>query len=690
MGETLNRMQFWPWLWVLAALLFGGGQARAQLPGLEIHVHAGLQAETVRPSAGSRVTLAITMRPDAGWHGYWSNPGDAGEGLSLTWSLPPGVTASTPRFPVPETLVISGFMNYVYERPHAILLDVNVPANLAIGSTLPVAVDATWLACTDRVCVPQQGRLSVLLTVGDGKIVAADRARFDAWRAALPVPLDRESRFSVTGKRISIAIPYPADAPVAMPYFFPAESGLIDHMAPQYVRRSGDWLLLETRLAQSRQTPPDSLEGLFRIGAEDGLMVSARQGDVPSGGKIISGDDTAAPQTPPLYLLLMGALLGGLILNIMPCVFPILGLKALALAKAGGDERAARADALAYTAGAILSCVALGALLLGLRAGGEEIGWAFQLQEPVVVLALLLLMIGITANLAGIFAIGSGGLNVRGREGAGGSFITGALAAFVATPCTGPFMASALGAALLLPAPEALLLFAMLGLGLALPFLAIAYIPALRSRLPKPGPWMEIFRKFMAVPMGLTALALLWLFGELTGRQGLWLALAISALFIGTLWLAGRQRPAGAGWIAFSLGGALLAASAAALPALGQAEAGLHVSGLPSENFSEARLAELRADGRPVFVYFTASWCVSCKVNEAAVLEREATAQLFAKRGIIVLRGDFTRRSPEIARCLDAQGAAGIPLYLYYPARGDPRKLPQLLSADTVREFTRR
>jgi thiol:disulfide interchange protein len=679
-------MRLWPILLALAALL-SGNAANAQLAGMETHVHAALEAETLRPAAGSKVTLAITMRPDAGWHGYWSNPGDAGEGLSLDWKLPAGATVGSPRFPVPETLIISGFMNYVYKAPHSILMDLEVPAGLAVGTKLPVSVDAYWLACTDRVCVPQQGKLSVELTVGDGQIASASRARFDAWRAALPVPLDRDGRYAVTGKRIAIAIPYPATAPVKAPYFFPETSGLIDHMAAQSVRRSGDWLIIETMLAKSRAEPPtEKVKGLVRIGEGEGLMLSAQLGDVPSGGQVISGGENAAPQTPPLYLLLLGALLGGLILNVMPCVFPILGLKALALAKTGGNERQAKVDALAYSAGAVLSCVALGAILLGLRAAGQEIGWAFQLQEPLVVLMLLMLMVGITANLAGLFAVGTLGISGRSRDGASGSFITGALAAFVATPCTGPFMASALGAALLLPVGEALLLFAVLGLGLALPFLALAYLSGLRSRLPRPGPWMENFRKAMAVPMALTALALLWLFWRLTGDSGLWLALVLTVLFLSLMWIAGRKKPAGAGWIAFAAGTALVGLAAFVVPKLDQSESRLANSALPSQPFSEAALAKLRGEEKPVFVYFTADWCVTCKINEAAVLESEETAKLFAAKGITVLRGDFTKRSPEIARFLAAQGAAGVPLYLYYPKGGEGQKLPQILTDAIMRE----
>lgn len=674
------------------ALLCSAQAAHAQLPGMEIHVHAGLEAETLTPTPGETVTLAITMRPDAGWHGYWSNPGDAGEGLSLEWKLPAGTRAETPRFPVPETLIISGFMNYVYERPHAVLVDLKLPDGLAAGTKIPVSVFARWLACTDRVCVPQEGTLALELTVGDGKITAANRARFDAWRAALPVPLDRDARYAVTGKHIAIAIPYPASATIAQPYFFPAAAGVIDHMAPQKFRRTGDWLVVETALSPTRkEAPPENIEGLFRIGAYEGLMVAAKPGAVPSGGEPVAGVEAATSkvETPALGWLLTGALVGGLLLNIMPCVFPILGLKALALAKAGGDESEARADALAYTAGVVISCIALGGIMLLLRAGGEEVGWAFQLQEPGFVLFLLLLMTAITANLLGLFELQgfNAGDALTRHGGLIGSFWTGALAALVATPCTGPFMAAALGAALLLPTGYALALFAMLGLGIALPFLAIAYIPALRTRLPKPGPWLATFRKAMAVPMGLTAAALLWLLWRLTGEWG-FLAGILSSAFLLVIFIVKLE---GGGFGASTLNRIVIAAlmySAIAnrLPDVSAQSNAPANNLLKAEAFTEARLATLRAEGKPVFVYFTADWCVTCKINEAAGLEREGTAKLFADKGITVLRGDFTKRDPAIARFLSVHGAAGVPLYLYYPKVGEPQKLPQILTDATLRD----
>jgi thiol:disulfide interchange protein/DsbC/DsbD-like thiol-disulfide interchange protein len=684
-------MRLFIWALMLAALLFGSSTARAQIPGIKTFVHAGLEAENSKPAPGETVTLALTMRPDAGWHGYWQNPGDAGVGLVLDWKLPPGVTVGEPRFPVPDTLVISGFMNYIYDAPHAILVDMKIAPDIAIGTKLPVSVEAQWLACTDRVCVPQRGNLALELVAGSGGAQNSKRAEFDKWRAALPVPLDRVANYAVSGKTIQIAVPFPENAELSKAHFFPATLDMFDYVAPQRFRRSGDWLVVETQLSPGfTGPPPATLHGLLRIGEGQGLLIQAKSGVVPAGGKtVVSGSAaTTAAATPPLYWLLFAALAGGVLLNIMPCVFPILGLKALALAKAGGDEKAARSDALAYTAGVVLSCLALGAVMLALRAGGQEVGWAFQLQSPAFVLFLLVLMVCVTANLAGVFELGAFdfGDALTRRPGLMGSFWTGVLAALVATPCTGPFMAAALGAALLLPTEQALALFATLGIGISLPFLLIAYVPALRNRLPKPGPWLGTFRKAMAVPMGLTAIALLWLLVRLTGQQGLLIGVlsASAIVLVLILRLRNRERTRYAGLGAFALCLMILGVAVKTLPNVSERNAFASANILGAEPFSDARLATLRAEGKSVFVYFTADWCVTCKINESAVLERAETVKLFADNDIAVLRGDFTRHDPAIARFLGQQQAAGVPLYVFYPKGAAGKKLPQLLTAATL------
>jgi thiol:disulfide interchange protein len=388
----------------------------------------------------------------------------------------------------------------------------------------------------------------------------------------------------------------------------------------------------------------------------------------------------------------LAAIAGGLLLNIMPCVFPILSLKALALARAGESQAEARAEGLFYSAGVITACALLGALLLALRAGGEQVGWAFQLQEPGVVAALLLLALGITANLLGLFEFSIPGFASRGAGASRSAFATGLLAAFVATPCTGPFMASAMGAALLLPVPSAMLLFVALGLGIALPFLAIAYVPALRRLLPRPGAWMNGFRRIMAVPMALTTLALLWLASRLGGTHFAGFCLVLAIVLIAILAMVGDAQRKGLSRA--RLAGAMLVAMAACaaiiLPHTLQAPGDEEADLLGAQAYSEAALGAALATGHPVFAYFTADWCLTCKVNERTSIEREGTRAAFAKAGVRVIKGDWTRRDPAITRYLSSQGAAGVPLYVWYRA-GDKtgQKLPQVLTEKTLTDLAR-
>lgn len=687
----------WTWaqlckLCLTVFLLFGVGSAYAQLPGAPQNIRASLEAETSTPAPGDIVTVAIIMDPKPGWHDYWLNPGDAGTPLELEWKLPAGVTAGPIRAPVPETLIVSGFMNHIYKTRHAFLIDLKIPTNVRARQKLDIKVDARWSACTDIVCVPEGGSLSIPVTIGDGAIKTSQRARFDVWRAALPVPLDRQAVYAIDGKRISIAIPYPKSADAQNIWFFAKTENVLRYAAPQSARRTGNWLVVNGEIDEAFE---GQIDGLLRFGDAQGLEVRAMPGAVPNGGRAVTvlGQRVAAAdlQTTGNFGWILGfSIVGGLLLNLMPCVFPILGLKALAIAKAGGEEREARREALAYTAGIILSCLALGAVMLTLRAAGEEVGWAFQLQDPAIVLLLLLLMVAITANLAGQFevrGIGAGdGLTRKG--GMMGSFWTGVLAAVVATPCTGPFMAAAMGAALLLPVAQALLIFAGLGFGLALPFLAIAFIPALRSRLPKPGPWMDRLRKIMAVPMALTAVALLWLLAQLVGGNG-WLigGLASAALLAAIIVITRRSIPV---WSILAIATLLFAAGFLALGRLPvPSEPDSEKSPLGGQAFSEAKLAALRAEGRPVFVYFTADWCLTCKVNEAAAIDREETGKAFAKAGIVTMVGDYTRRDPAISRFLAQYGRSGVPLYLYYPRGGEARILPQVLTVDTLTELAK-
>jgi thiol:disulfide interchange protein len=454
------------------------------------------------------------------------------------------------------------------------------------------------------------------------------------------------------------------------PYFFALSEGAVKYASPQKVTRRGDLLVVETEAGEAM---PKVIDGVIRAGSHSGFAVSAKAGTVPQagGGVVIT-----------VLLALGGAIVGGLILNVMPCVFPILSLKAMSLVKAGGDAGTARREAIAYTLGVIFTCMALGSALLALRAGGAAVGWAFQLQDPRIILLLLLLVSAIALNMAGLFelrSIGAGG-GLAGKGGVQGSFWTGVLVAFVATPCTGPFMGAALGVALVLPFVAALAVFAGLGLGLALPFLLIAFVPALRRRMPRPGAWMGRLQTILSVPMFLTALALAWLLGRQTGASGMTVGIGV-ALVGGLLlwWLGTRQHAGKGGGLLF---GALvlivLVGGIVLLPpndgAVAQASATSHVP------FDEAKLSALRAQGKPVFLYFTADWCLTCKANEAATIDRAAVADAFDKGGVTVMVGDWTNNDPAIGRFLEGQGRSGVPLYLWYAPDTEAQVLPQVLT----------
>jgi thiol:disulfide interchange protein len=650
----------------------------AQVPGVN-NIKATLVAETRTPAAGSTVMLAIDMRPNAGWHGYWQNPGEAGFPVDLKWTLPTGLRVGALRFPVPERLVVEGLMNHVFNGEHALLVPLTLPSGLATGTRLPIRIVGDWLACTDKICVPERAELALDLVVGDGAIEASDRQIFDGWRMKLPKPLGTAAQFSVAGDTVRIGIPYPASLAADDAWFFASTDKAVAYLGPQKLTRSGDMLIVETKKAAFGFVSPKKLDGVLAVNRGQGFEISAAPGAV-AGSK--TGGDFAT-----ILLALGGAVLGGLLLNIMPCVFPIISLKAVGLARVGGHEGEAKREALAYAAGVILTCLALGGALLALRAGGTSVGWAFQLQDPRVILALLLLTTAIALNLAGLFHLRGfgGGEGLASKGGTSGAFWTGALAAFVATPCTGPFMAAALGAALVLPVAAALAIFAGLGFGLALPFLLLGFVPALRRHMPKPGPWMGRFQRWMSVPMFLTAVALVWLLWRQTGQGGLILALLAVAGLTGLLWFAAKKQPFGLSFGVLLIGVSVLTLGwTPLLPAVVQQQA---VASLPgAEPFSEARLDKLRAEGRPVFAYFTADWCVTCKINEKAAIERDEVAKAFKTHNVAVLVGDWTNGDPALGRFLEANGRSGVPLYLFYPidkagSPAVPTVLPQVLTS---------
>lgn len=645
-------------LWRLLLLLAFSSPAIAEARQNAIQPELVVNARAV---PGGTADLAILMHTRPGWHGYWLNPGDAGLPMSVEWRLPTGWSVEQLRYPVPSRLLVSGIVNYVYEHDYAVLTRLRVPSG-ATGSH-EIAATMRWLACTEEICVPEQGK--VTLSVPTGGAAATD-PRFDEWRRALPQPLANRARFEIAGNLLRVGIPLPRDVAVAEPYVFPATDGPVDYAGEQRFRRDGDLLIAEL---PRRSGDPRQLAGVLALGEGRGLSFDAVPGDVPDGGRLLSNEGGQA-----ILWAVLGAILGGLLLNLMPCVFPILALKALHLAKSGGEERTARRDALAYTAGAIVGTGALGGALLAIRAAGVEAGWAFQLQDPRMILLLTLLSIAITLNLLRVFELPV----IGGERNPAGSFGTGALAAFVATPCAGPFLGAALGTALLLPPAGSVAVFAALGLGLAIPFLLIAFVPALRRRLPRPGPWMARLQRFLAIPMAATATAGLWLMYRQGGQQALLFGLLAVAVLTALLFVTGRNQSSGRrrSWLNPALVAPVLVVAAAAMvPTRPVRDARAE-----SEAWSEARVAAELAAGRPVFVNFTADWCLSCKANEAVAIDRQEVKAAFKAARVTTLTGDWTNGDPVITRFLESRGRAGVPLYLWYVPGKPPEELPQVLA----------
>ncbi len=683
---------------LLAALL--ALPALAQSVSDQPHTKVELLAASAAPAPGKPLTIGIALSPKAGWHTYWINPGDAGAPTRAAWTLPAGTAAPAElQYPVPGTLVVSGLMNHVYETTNVLITGVTPPAGLAPGRAFPVTVKVDWLVCSHEQCVPESTTLTLPLSIGDGAADATMGPRLVTAREALPKPLAAAASWAVQGKRFVLSVPLAGLDNVQRAWFFPAGDLVINHVTPQAVTRAGDALRIETDAADPG--PEGDVTGVLRVEMAGeppiGFAITARPGSVPGPGAALAtgaaSDNGDSSGEPGLALILLGAVLGGLILNIMPCVFPILSLKALALAKGNVDAGKARAEALAYTAGVVIVVTALGGMVLALRAAGSQVGWAFQLQDPRVISFLLLLVTAIALNLAGLFEVtltsGNLGQDQARSGGVRGSFFTGALAAFVATPCTGPFMAGALGAALVLPTIQALSIFAGLGFGLALPFLLIGFIPALRRRLPKPGAWMAKLRAILSVPMFLTALALAWVLGQQAGVNGMAMGLA-GALLLGLfLWWLGARQHGGKSLLVPGVLSLTTVVAATLLIETGTPPAGATVastaaSELNAVKFSPAALADLRAQGKPVFLFMTADWCLTCKVNEKGAMASAAVAESFKAKGITVMEGDWTRSDPEISDWLEQHKRAGVPVYVYYDAKGGERELPQILTVDEL------
>jgi thiol:disulfide interchange protein len=688
--------------WIASALLAASAvSAHAQSAVVKTdEVRAELVAHAPEGvSAGKPVWLGLVIEHAPHWHTYWKNPGDSGLPTTLTWQLPAGVGAGEIAWPTPKRLPVGPLVNYGYEDKLLLPVPVEVASDFK-GDALNIKLNAQWLVCKD-VCIPQQGEFALRVPVK--ATTAAHGALFDAAWAAQPKDA-AEAKVSAElvdeAKALRIAI---GGLPAAFQgkdlSFFAEAAGVIDHAAKVSGTWDGATWRADVPISAQRFESPSKMHAVLTA---PGRAAGTRVGFAIAGAwPALTPPAPAIAVAPPppdigFGVALLFAFIGGALLNLMPCVFPILSLKVLGFAGHAHSRRALVGGGLAYSAGVVLSFVALAALLLALRAGGEQIGWGFQLQSPGFVAALAVLFTMIALNLAGLFEFGtvlpSGLASARLRHPLADSFLTGVLAVAVASPCTAPFMGAALGFAFTLPAAQSLLLFAVLGLGMALPYLLMSAWPAVARAMPKPGAWMATFKTVMAFPMLATVVWLVWVLGQQTSIDGAAALLAVLVALAFALWAWGRidsTRFARAAWS--TLGVVLLGLSIAwALPTWRDAQAAPATASSGTERWqawSPERVAALNAEGRTVFVDFTAAWCVTCQVNKRSTLNDAGLMAEMDTARVALLRADWTRRDATISNELSRLGRNGVPVYaVYRPGQTQPALLPELLSVQTVRD----
>ncbi len=574
--------------------------------------------------AGEAVTAAVTFTLPEHWHIYWQNPGDSGIPTTFSWTLPDGLKAGEIAWPAPERFDTEGLINYGYSNEVTLLVPLTASAD---GITGDVKLKANWLVCKE-ICIPESVELTAPLAANAS--VAALEA---ATRAKLPQPFTGTATYAATKDSARITLTQDVEwGNLSAVRFSPVEDGIVANNPAPSVKVDGKTLTLT--FGRGTAEPAQKLHGVlhYRTGEKDmALDVAATMSDAP----LAAAATLPTSSTLSFGITLLFAFLGGLILNVMPCVLPILALKALSLSKkAAASRKDAALQGFSFTTGVIVSFLIIAGLMLALKATGSAIGWGFQLQNPYFVGVLALIMALVSANLFGLFELpvlfGERATGVDESK-LSGSFFTGVLAVLVATPCSAPFMATAIGVTLSLPTALALLVFVVLGFGMAAPFLLISLWPAARRLLPKPGAWMHRFKQFLALPMLATALWLLWVLAQLVQSAPVEMT----------------ER---------------------------------------HEAYSATRLAQLRAEGTPVLVDATAAWCLTCKVNERVAIKPQPMQEFFREKNVTLMIADWTNNDPAITEYLASFGRNGVPLYVFYPSGGEPKVLPQLLTPSMVRE----
>jgi thiol:disulfide interchange protein DsbD len=698
----------------LFLLLAFAATTAAAAPVKTEHVEAELVSERTAFVPGQATAVALRLKMADGWHTYWQNPGDSGLPTTITWTLPAGVTAGPIQWPAPHALPAGPLVNYGYEGEVLLLTDINVPADTPVGQPLALKAKAEWLVCRET-CIPEEAVLDLEIPVAPradpypqwGKAIAATR---EALPRAHPGWL-----LTAKGEGPKVVLTFTAPAGAATPakvHFFPFQEGRIEPSGKQTFVRDGNGTFVLT-LPVANQLTPGFTQVAGVLTSSSGFAggegtVRAITIDAPLSGTVTAGPKPVPAAAPALNLAPAGgstlslvpaillAFVGGLVLNLMPCVFPVLSLKALSLTRPGhGSKHKLRVEGVSFGAGVLVSFLALAGLLIALRAAGEQIGWGFQLQSPAMVTSLAILFFLLALNLSGVFEfatlVPSSAAGWTAHNQYANAFLSGVLAVVIASPCTAPFMGIALGYALAQPAALTLLVFASLGIGMALPFVLLTWFPGWRRVLPRPGAWMERLKQFLAFPLYATVAWLVWVLGAQVDNDAVVRLLVTFVALAFALWAWRAYRGGGARMFAVAALLGLIGVATAAWPLyVAPAEAQASAQAKPSagandpwQPFAPALVAEL-ASTRPVFVDFTAAWCVTCQVNKKLVLNDSVVKKAFAERGVELVRADWTRRDPTISQALSALGRQGVPVYVLYRPGKEPLLLPEVLQRQTV------
>jgi thiol:disulfide interchange protein/DsbC/DsbD-like thiol-disulfide interchange protein len=663
------------------------------------HVEAELVSEKAAWQAGKPITLGLKLRMEPQWHTYWKNPGDSGLPTKIEWVLPAGWKAGPIQWPYPHPLPVGPLMNYGYEDEVVLLTQLTPPAN-ASPASVPVKARAEWLVCKD-ICIPEKGEIDTTVTLAGSDAPGNPRMEAAVARARVSLPVDAPGwKFDSSMQNrvlvVRLTPPPGASAPQKVT-FFPEREGLIEPAVAQKVTRDGRGVRIEMKLADPPVAGVKMVKGVAvaddawpNTGAK-AINVSADVGSLPALAGATTGVSTGVG-TSALAALLF-AFIGGILLNLMPCVFPVLGIKVMGFVEhAHGEPRAMRVQGVAFTIGVLVSFIALAAIMLSLRAAGTQLGWGFQLQSPVVVMLLAMLFFVLALNLSGVFEWGAfaqsltSSLSAKGRYA--DAFVSGVLASVVATPCTAPFMGAAVGFTLTQDALSALAVFTVLGFGMALPVLALSLFPRLLRFLPRPGAWMETFKQLLAFPLYATVAWLAWVLAALDGIDAVFALLMSLVLVAMAAWFYGRWAHRGGIWqpaIAILLGIVAIAVAWPGPAVAPGAEAPPKAGEMAWQPWSPEEVRRLTESGKPVFVDFTAAWCVTCQVNKRVALNNPDVVKAFAAKDLTALKADWTRQDPRITAELAALGRNAVPVYaIYPPGGGAPHLLPEVLTPSIV------